>query len=406
MSLPLDGIKVLDLGRIFAGPFATQLLADFGAEVIKIERPDGRGDELRAYGPPFLRDADGNDTAESAFYLSANRNKKAMAIDIASSEGQELVRKLAAQSDVLVQNFKVGDLERYGLDYESIRGIKPDIIYCSITGFGQTGPYARMHGQDLMFQAMSGLMSLTGDAEGPPYRVGMAFSDIISAMSAANAILAALYHRDARGGQGQHIDIGILDATIAALSHRAMVYLVSGEPPGRLGNMTAASFPAQNFICADGQLMLQASQDAHFKRFCKAIGRPELAEDPRFATRAPRFQNRREALTVIEPIMAGKTVAEWIGIFNAAQVMCAPINDLRQAFDDPQVRHRGMRVEVPHDDAGVAPLVRNAAVMSGTPLDRYIAPPRYGQHTREVLAAMLSLTPAQIDELFSAGVVA
>jgi crotonobetainyl-CoA:carnitine CoA-transferase CaiB-like acyl-CoA transferase len=406
MARPLEGIRVIDLGRILAGPYATQLLADLGAEVIKVERPGGPGDELRAYGPPFLQDSEGRDTAESAFYVACNRNKKAISVDIASAQGQEIVRELAKTSDVLLENFKVGDLARYGLDYAGLREVNPRLIYCSLSGFGQTGPYAKRAGQDLVFQALSGAMSLTGELGGAPVRMGVSYGDITGAMMAAYAILAALYHRDAKGGEGQHIDIGILDATLAALSHRAMAFLQSGKQPDRLGNMTAASFPAQDFACADGSIMLQASQDAHFKRFCAALGRPDIAEDPRFKLRRDRFRNRAEIIGDIQAILKTRTTAAWIEIFGAAGVMCAPVNDMAMAFADPQIVHREMVVEVPHPTAKRARLIRNPVRMSGTPLDHYAAPPLMGQHTNEILKDILNMDDAKISRLRREGVIA
>jgi crotonobetainyl-CoA:carnitine CoA-transferase CaiB-like acyl-CoA transferase len=346
MAGPLTGVRVLDLGRILSGPYATQLLADMGADVVKVERPGGPGDEMRAYGPPFLKDAEGRDTTESAFYMACNRTKRAICVDIASARGQSIIRDLARQSDVLLENFKVGDLARYGLDYAGIRAVNPRIVYCSLTGFGQTGPYAGQPGQDLVFQALSGVMSLTGELDGPPIRVGMAFGDISAGLTAAYAIVSALYHRDARGGEGQHIDIAILDATVAMLSHRAMAYLQSGQQPQRLGNMTAASFPAQDFACADGAIMLQASQDAHFARFCAVIDRPDIAEDARWRLRRDRFRNRAEILGTLQDILKTRTVAEWCEAFGKANVMCAPINDMAASGDGrrgaPQDRGKGM----------------------------------------------------------------
>jgi crotonobetainyl-CoA:carnitine CoA-transferase CaiB-like acyl-CoA transferase len=405
MAGPLAGVRVLDLGRILSGPYATQLLADMGAEVVKVERPGGPGDEMRAYGPPFLKDSEGRDTSESAFYMACNRNKQAISVDIGKAEGQDIVRKLAATSDVLLENFKVGDLVRHGLDYESIRAINPRIIYCSLTGYGQTGPYAKRPGQDLVFQALSGAMSLTGDLGGPPLRVGMAFGDIMAGMTAAYAIIGALYHRDAQGGEGQYIDIGILDATLAALSHRAMAYLQSGTQPARLGNMTAASFPAQDFECLDGAIMLQASQDAHFARFCGAIGRPDIAADPRYKLRKDRFKNRLEILDVIKDILKTRRVADWLEAFGKASVMCAPINDMAAAFQDPQIRHREMVVEVPHKTAGTARLIRSPVRMSATPLNDYRAPPLLGEHTDTILAERLGLGSEAIARLRADGVV-
>jgi crotonobetainyl-CoA:carnitine CoA-transferase CaiB-like acyl-CoA transferase len=406
MALPLDGVKVLDLGRILSGPYATMLLADLGAEVVKVERPTGPGDEMRAYGPPFLKTPAGDNTEESAFYIACNRNKKAICVDIATPAGQAIIRELAATSDVLLENFKVGDLARYGLDYASIREINPAIVYCSLTGFGQTGPYAERPGQDLVFQSLSGLMSLTGADGGEPIRVGMAFGDIVAGITAAYGILAALYHRDANGGTGQHIDIGILDATVAALSHRAMAHLLSGEQPARLGNRTAAAFPAQDFECLDGKIMLQASQDAHFERFCTAIERTEWATDPRYRKRKERFANRMELLGQIQELMRTRTKAAWIDLLWRHDVMCAPINDMADAFADPQIRHRETVVAAPHAQAETVPLIRSPVRMSQTPLDRYDAPPLRGEHTDEILHERLGLGATEIGDLRVKGVIA
>jgi crotonobetainyl-CoA:carnitine CoA-transferase CaiB-like acyl-CoA transferase len=406
MGGPLSGIVVLDLGRILSGPYATQLLADMGAEVIKVERPGGSGDEMRAYGPPFLQDKDKVDTTESAFYMSANRNKQAICVDISTPRGQEIVRGLAAQSDVMLENFKVGDLKRYHLDYASIREINARIIYCSITGFGQTGPFADQPGQDLMIQALSGVMSLTGEEGGAPLRMGMAYGDVTAGMVAAYAIIAALYNRDASGGSGQWIDISILDATVTSLSHRAMAFLLSGQQPERLGNRTAAAFPAQDFDCADGKIMLQASQDEHFRRFCAAIGRQELAQDTRYQHRRERFLNRHELIGIIQGILLTRTVEEWLKIFGEAKVMCAPINDLQHAFDHPQVKHRQLVVEVPHKLAGSARILRNPVRMSETPIDHYAAPPLMGEHTDRILSDRLGLSAGAIDDLRRSGIVA
>jgi len=388
MTRPLDGIKVVDLGRVLAAPYASMLLADMGADVVKVEKPGGNGDEMRAYGPPFLMDREGKPTSESPYYISANRNKRGIAVDLTSPEGQEIVRKLVADADVLIENFKVGDLARYGLDYETLRKINDSLVYCSITGFGQTGPLANTMGMDIMFQSLSGLMSMTGEEGGPPLRVGLAFGDIIGGMTAAYAVLGALYHRDANGGKGQWIDMSMLDATFSILSHRMETYLVSGQQPKRMGNATAAAFPAGAYDCADGPLMVQASYDHHFKRLCDAIGRPELAEDDRYKLRKNRYANRAELDKVLIPTFKTRTATEWNTILDAAQVISAPINTLAQAADHPQIRAREMTIDVPHPLADTVPIIRNPVRYSETPLDTYVAPPVIGQHTQEVLSAL------------------
>ena len=381
----LEGIRVLDLSRVIAGPYCATMMADLGADVIKVERPGGNGDEMRAYGPPYLKDKQGNPTSESPFYIAANRNKRGICVDISSPEGQEIVRKLVKDADVVVENYKVGDLKRYGLDYHSLSGINEKLIYCSITGFGQTGPMANGVGMDIMFQALSGLMSLTGEQGGRPLRVGMAFGDIIGGLHCAYAILAALYHRDAQGGRGQWIDMSLLDTTFSVLSHRLQTYLVSGEQPPRMGNKTAAAYPAGDFECSDGPLMVQASYDHHFERLCNVLGRPDLAEDARFRKRKDRFAHRAELAPILEGIFKTKTAAEWVEILTPAQIICAPIHTLAQAAAYPQLRHRQMTIEVPHSLAGVMPLVRNPVRLSETPLDQYKASPLMGEHTDEVL---------------------
>ena len=398
MPRPLDGVKVLDLTRVLAGPYTCMLLADLGADVIKVERPDDNGDEMRAYGPPFLNDKQGNPTTESPFYISANRSKRAICVDITVREGQEIIRKLASTCDVMVENYKVGSLAKYGLDYQNLSAINPRLIYCSITGFGQTGPMANGIGMDIMFQALSGLMSVTGEEGGRSYRVGMAIGDILGALHCAYAILAALYMRDARGGSGQWIDMSLLDTTFASLSHRMQTYLVSGRQPPKLGNETAAAYPAGDFECADGPLMVQASYDDHFKRLCEAIGRPELAQDELFKLRKNRYANREALAPILRNVFRAKTSTEWVDILNAAQVICAPINTLAQAAAHPQIKHREMVVEVPHELAGSLPLIRNPVRMSQTPLDTYSAPPRKGEHTDQVLAEC-DYSPEEIRKL-------
>lgn len=404
MARPLDGVKVVDLSRVLAGPYTAMLLADLGADVVKVERPGGNGDEMRAYGPPYLKDRDGNPTKESPFYLAANRNKRGICVDIAQPEGQEIVRALATNADVVVENYKVGDLARYKLDYESLSAVNERLIYCSITGFGQSGPMANQIGMDIMFQSMSGLMSLTGEEGGGPLRVGMAFGDIIGGLHSAYAIVSALYHRDARGGRGQHIDMSLLDTTFATLSHRLETYLVSKDNPKRNGNKTAAAYPAGDFECADGPLMVQASYDHHFERLCGLLGLPDLAKDPRFRLRADRFRNREE----LEPLLAGvfrtQPRAHWLELLGPAQIICSPINTLSEAVENPQLRYREMIVTVPHHLAGEVPLIRNPVRLSETPLDQYSAPPTIGQHTDEVLHEM-GYSSERMTSLRTAGVI-
>lgn len=404
MAMPLSGIRVLDLSRIFAGPYAAQALADLGAEVIKVERP-GRGDDMRLYGPPFLADRDGKATCESSYYLAANRNKKGITIDIARSEGQALVLELAAKSDVLIENYKVGDLERYGLDYACVREVNPDIIYCSITGFGQTGPFAHRPGLDALFQAMGGLQSLTGEPDGPPMRAGVIAGDLFASMYACYAILAALYHRDTNGGPGQHIDLGILDATIALTSHRALEYLITGENPPRLGNGTKGSVPSELFRANDGFIMLTASREDDFKRFCAAIDRQDLLADPRFANRDRRSDNREALTGIINEHFGKDTVANWLAKLEEARIVSGPVLSLDQVFAHPQVKHREIAVEIEHPLSGETRVLRNPVHFSQTPISRYDAPPTLGQHTQEILSSLLYRDASQIEALRKAGVI-
>jgi crotonobetainyl-CoA:carnitine CoA-transferase CaiB-like acyl-CoA transferase len=398
MNLPLTGIRVLDLSRIFAGPYAAQCLADMGAEVVKVERPLS-GDDMRLYGPPFLRDKDGKPTRESSYYLGANRNKKGVTIDLAKEAGQKLVRELAKQSDILVENYKVGDLCRYGLDYESVMVINPAIIYCSITGFGQSGPYASRPGLDALFQAMSGLQSLSGEPEGLPMRAGVIAGDLFAGMYASYAILGALYYRDRNNGAGQYIDLSILDTTIALTSHRAIEYFITGELPPRLGNGTKGSVPSNLFRAADGYLMLTASRDDDFRRFADAIERPDLKDDPRYSTRAARASNGPELMDILAKLFIAQPLAHWMNRLEAARIVFAPVLNFQQVFDDPQVRHRGMSVEVDHPLSGPTRLLRNPVRMSETPLEKYEPPPILGQHTNEVLTNRLGLSEQEIEEL-------
>jgi formyl-CoA transferase len=361
MAGPLQGIVVLDLSRILAGPWATQLLADFGATVLKVEHPRG-GDDTRRWGPPYLRDRAGQETGESAYYLAANRGKHSIAIDFSRPEGQALVRRLAAGADVLVENFKVGGLARYGLDYPALAAEHPRLVYLSISAFGQDGPDAAQPGYDAMIQARGGLMSLTGipDGEpgGGPQKVGVAVADLMCGMYAVTAILAALHERE-RSGQGQYIDLSLLDTQVAWLANQNLNYLVGGRPPGRQGTAHPNIVPYQAFATADGHLMLAVGNDAQFARFCAAAGAPGLAADPGYRTNADRVARRGELVAAVAALMRGRTTRQWLDLLAAAEVPCGPINDLAQVFDDPQVRHRGLRLDLPHALAGTVPGVRN-----------------------------------------------
>ena len=400
----LSHVRVLDLSRVLAGPWASQALADLGAEVIKVERP-GTGDETRGWGPPWLRDAHGHETRASAYFASANRAKKSIAVDLARPEGQAIVRRLAQRADVLLENYKVGALARHGLGYEQLAAENPRIVYCSITGFGQSGPYRGRAGYDLLIQGMGGLMSITGEADGEPVKVGVAVTDVLTGMYAATAVLAALVHRD-RSGRGQHIDLALLDVQIAMLANQAQSYLVTGRAPGRLGNAHPSIVPYQAFATSDGHIVLAIGNDGQFARFCEVAGRPELARDPRFATNASRVQHRGELVAALAPILAARGAADWVGALEAAGVPCGPINDLAQVFEDPHVRHRGVRVEVPDPRCGTVPVVASPIRLSETPVRYDTPPPALGQHTREVLVGILGMDEAQVDALLERGVIA
>lgn len=403
---PLAGIRVLDMSRVFSGPWGTQLLGDLGAEVIKVEQP-GRGDDLRRLGPPFLESGEGEVTAESSYYLSANRNKKGIAVDVATPAGQKVIRELAAISDVFIENFKVGNLAKYGLGYEALAKLNPGLVYCSITAFGQTGPHRHRLGYDSLLQAMCGVMSVTGHPDdqpgGGPLKVGLVLSDMIAGMYAAMAIQSALYARDTRAGdgpkQGQYIDISMFDAQLAAMSHQAMHYLVSGENPKRFGNGAPSVSPSNVFGCSDGYIILVAGNDAQYRKLCGVIGAPELANDPRYLTNALRVTHRNELLEDLGRVFATRTKAQWLQTLGDADLVAGPINDMAQVFADPQIAARGLLVQAKHVSGGTVPLIASPMRMSATPLDTYTAPPTSGQHTREVLATLLGMTDAQIDEI-------
>lgn len=403
----LSHLRVLDLSRVLAGPWAGQILADLGAEVIKVERP-GNGDDTRAWGPPFLKDAYGESTGEAAYYLSANRNKQSVTIDFTKPQGQQLVRELAAKSDILIENFKVGGLEAYGLDYASLKVLNPDLIYCSITGFGQTGPYAKRAGYDFMVQGLGGLMSLTGRPEGEegagPVKVGVALTDILTGLYSTVAILAALAHRQHDGG-GQHIDMALLDVQVACLANQAMNYLTTGVAPQRLGNAHPNIVPYQDFPTADGDFILTVGNDSQFRKFAEVAGRPEWADDPRFATNTRRVANRSELVPLIRQATVFKTTAEWVTQLEAVGVPCGPINDLAQVFADPQVQARGLALQLPHALAGLVPQVASPIRLSETPVEYRNAPPLLGEHTRQVLEQVLGLKAGAVEALRQSGVV-
>ncbi|CAM3798013.1 CaiB/BaiF CoA-transferase family protein [Pseudomonas wadenswilerensis] len=403
----LSHLRVLDLSRVLAGPWSGQILADLGAEVIKVERP-GSGDDTRAWGPPFLKDAYGENTSEAAYYLAANRNKRSLTIDFTQPEGQRLVRELAAKSDVLIENFKVGGLAAYGLDYESLKAINPRLVYCSVTGFGQTGPYAKRAGYDFMIQGLGGLMSLTGRPEGEegagPVKVGVALTDILTGLYSTVAILAALAHRDRDGG-GQHIDMALLDVQVACLANQAMNYLTTGTPPRRLGNAHPNIVPYQDFPTADGDFILTVGNDGQFRKFAEVAGQPQWADDPRFTTNKQRVANRAELIPLIRQATVFKTTAEWVAQLERAGVPCGPINDLAQMFADPQVKARGLAIEMPHPLAGQVPQVASPIRLSETPVEYRHAPPLLGEHTEQILGEVLGLAASEIERLRVAKVV-
>jgi crotonobetainyl-CoA:carnitine CoA-transferase CaiB-like acyl-CoA transferase len=394
---------VLDLSRVLAGPWASQVLADLGAEVIKIERP-GPGDETRSWGPPWLRDATGADTATAAYFASTNRGKKSVTVDVSRPDGQAIVRRLAARADILLENYKVGTLARYGLGYDDLAAENPGLVYCSITGFGQDGPYRNRAGYDFLIQAMGGLMSITGEPDGAPMKVGVAVTDVLTGMYATTAVLAALAHRE-RSGRGQHVDLALLDVQVAMLANQAQSFLVSGRPPGRLGNAHPSIVPYQAFATSDGHLVLAIGNDGQFARFCEVAGRPELARDPRFATNASRVQHRAELVAALAPVLAARASRAWIDVLEPAGVPCGPINDVRQVFDDPQVRHRKLRVEVRDPRCGSVPVVASPIRLSRTPVRHDIPPPALGEHTREVLVELLGMDPAEVVALREKGVI-
>lgn len=397
----LSHIRVLDLTRVLAGPWCAQTLADFGADVIKVERP-GAGDDTRHWGPPYLKDADGADTAEAAYYLAANRNKRSVTVDIATPEGQQIVRELAAQSDVVLENYKVGQLKKYGLDYESLRAVKPDLVYCSVTGFGQTGPYAHRAGYDFIVQGIGGFMSITGERDGEPgggpQKAGVAIADLATGLYSTIAVLAALTHRD-RTGEGQYIDMALLDVQVALLANMNTNFLASGKPPVRWGNAHPNIVPYQTFQTSDGWIIVAVGNDGQFRKFVEAGGRPELADDERFATNPSRVRHRDTLVPILAEMVKARGKADWIDVLEAAGVPCGPINELDEVFDNEQVVARGMQVSLPHPSGANAKLVRNPIRMSVTPPDARTAPPLLGAQTDDVLRDMLGYDDAKIARL-------
>ncbi len=407
MAGPLSHIKVLDLSRVLAAPWTGQNLADLGAAVIKVERP-GKGDDSRAFGPPWLKDRTGKDTRESAYFAAANRGKKSVTVNLSKPEGQDIVRKLAAQCDVLLENYKVGDLARYGLAYDDVKAANPGLVYCSITGFGQTGPDKNRPGYDFMIQGMGGLMSITGErdelAGGGPQRVGVPIVDMMTGMYATIAVCAALAHRE-KTGAGNYIDMALLDTQVAFLANQAMNYLATGEAPQRLGNAHPNIVPYQTFRTSDGDIILACGNDNLFSKFCEVAHCTEFVADPRFATNGKRVENRAVLTPLLAAIFAQRTTREWAKLLDDAGVANGPINNIEQVFREPQVVARGMRIELEHPTAGKLPLVASPMRFSQTPIEHDLPPPLLGQHTDEILRAMLKKSDAEIAKLKQDGVI-
>jgi crotonobetainyl-CoA:carnitine CoA-transferase CaiB-like acyl-CoA transferase len=407
MSGPLSHIKVLDMSRVLAAPWAAQNLADLGADVIKVERPV-KGDDSRAYAPPFLKDENGNETKESAYFCAANRGKRSITVNLTKSEGQQLVRELAAQCDVLLENYKVGDLARYGLGYEDLAKINPGLIYCSVTGFGQTGPYKDRPGYDFMAQGMGGLMSVTGEPDsvpgGGPQRCGVPIIDLTTGMYATIAICAALANR-AVTGKGQWIDVALLDTTVAYLANQGMNYLATGVSPERIGNAHPNIVPYQTFKTADGAIILACGNDNLFRKFCEVANCMEFTTDAKFSTNGARVNNRAEITNLLNAVFAKRSTKEWVKLLDDAGVANGPINTLQQVFEEPQVIARGMKIELPHAVAGKVSLVASPMRFSGTPIKHEVPPPALGQHTDEILRKSLNKSDAEIAKLKADGVV-
>ncbi|MFM9887896.1 MAG: CaiB/BaiF CoA transferase family protein [Burkholderiales bacterium] len=407
MTRPLSHIRVLDLTRVLAGPWAAQNLADLGAEVIKIERP-GTGDDTRSWGPPWLKDESGHDTRESAYFLSVNRGKKSMTVDISKPDGQALIRKLVANSDVLLENYKVGDLKRYGLSYDDLRTVNPGLIYCSVTGFGQTGPYANRPGYDFVFQGMGGLMSITGERDelpgGGPQKVGIAVTDVVTGMYASLAVTAALTHRQI-SGVGQYVDMALFDSIVAFNANQILNFWVSGNIPKRWGNAHVNITPYEVFPSADGFIILAVGNDSQFASFCTAAGRPELATDARFRSNPDRLKHRDALIPIVKGLVRERPSKQWIRDLEAANVPCGAINNMQEVFEDPHVQARGMRVDIPHPLSGTVPSVASPMRFSETPVTYDRPPPLLGQHTDEILRDLLGLGADEISRLREARIV-
>ena len=404
---PLDHLRIVDMSRILAGPWCGQTFADLGAEVIKIERP-GNGDDTRGWGPPFMSDAEGNETDTAAYFLSANRGKKSVTVDITKPEGQDIIRRLVAESDVLLENYKVGGLKKYGLDYESLSKVNPGLVYCSITGFGQTGPYSPRAGYDFLIQAMGGLMSVTGEAEarpgGGPQKIGVALSDILTGLYTVIGALSALAYRE-KTGRGQHVDMALLDVTVASMANQAMNYLIAGNVPTTMGNAHPNIVPYEAYKAADHYIILAVGNDAQFRRFCEVAGRVDLADNDRYATNRSRVENREELGPILNEIIAARPRAFWLEELEKVGVPCGPINNLEQVFDDPHIQSRGARQEVEHPEAGALPTVANPIRLSESPITYDRAPPVLGQHNADVLTGLLGMDADEIAELKEKGIV-
>ena len=403
----LSHIRVLDLSRVLAGPWCAQILADLGADVIKVERP-GAGDDTRHWGPPFAKNPQGKETDESAYFICINRNKRSITIDIAKPEGQDIIRKLAIESDVVIENYKVGGLLKYGLDYESLKRLKPDLVYCSITGFGQTGPFAHRPGYDFIVQGMGGFMSVTGEADdfegASPQKAGVAFADIFTGMYASSAILAAIIHRD-HTGEGQRIDMALLDTQVAVMANVGSAYLTSNELPKRWGNASATIVPYQTFPTSDGWMIVAAGNDSQYRHFVTVGGEAHLADNPLYVSNPLRVQHRKQLVPLLEAMTRKKTKADWITSLEKANVPCGPINNMKEVFENPQVIARNLQINVPHPTVGDMKLLASPMKLSKTPTEVRMAPPTLGQHTNEILHDRLNLDDEAITQLRKQGVI-